>query len=141
MKKQIALAFIVVFSVSVGLAVAQPQRVPTGAVLFIESPDMGTAITAALIKKQVPVSVTTDREKATHILTAQTAAQKEGTGERVAKVLMFGGLAGSGKSRDTSITVADAAGSIVFAYNTRKADLQSAAEGVAKHLKNNIDSK
>lgn len=119
-------------------AVAQVAPLPSQAALYIEPSEMGAAIAAALIKKQVPVYVTTDKEKATHVLTATTAAQKEGTGERVAKVLILGAWAGSGKSRDTSVTVVDAAGNLVFAYTTRKADMQSAAEGVAKHIKNHI---
>ena len=135
---RIALCLTLCLLSSVSPAVAQPPALPSQAVLFIEPSEMGSAIAAALIKKKVPVLVTTDKAKATHVLTATTSAEKEGTGERVAKVVMLGSFAGSGKSRDTSVTVVDAAGSLVFAYTTKKASLQSAAEGVAKHIHNHI---
>ena len=59
--------------------------------------------------------------------------------ERVAKVLVLGWGAGSGKSRETSIVVTDTNGTVLFAYNTNKGNFQSAAEGVAKNLKNHIE--
>jgi hypothetical protein len=120
---------------------AQSVGIPSGAVLYVEPTDFGQALTAAILKKKVPVQVTTNRENASYFLASVTAGQKEGTGERVTKVLVLGAFAGSGKSRDTSVTITNAAGTVLFAYNTKKVSIQSAAEGVAKNLKNQIEHK
>lgn len=135
--KKFALALVLT-----SLATIVYARPADDVVLYVEPSEMGTAITAALIKKHVPVQITVDADKATHVLNATTDAKQEGTGERMAKVVMLGAFAGSGKSRDTSITIADKkSGAIVFAYNTRKADKQSAAEGVAKNLKKFLEDR
>ncbi len=123
------------------LSLFAQTRIPAGSVLYVEPTDFGRAVAGAILKKQVPVSVTTDKTKAAYFLDTSTLAEKEGTGERVAKVLVLGGWAGSGKSRDSSVTVTNADGLIVFAYNTKKANFQSAAEGIAKHLKEHIAGK
>jgi hypothetical protein len=131
----LTVAALAIFPVLLG---AQTGKIPTGSVIFVAPGDFSTEISAAIMKKKVPVSLTTVQEKADYVLTAKTDAQKEGTGERVAKVLVLGGFAGSGKSRDTSVTLTSKDGIVVWAYQTNKAKAQSAAEGVAKHLKDTI---
>jgi hypothetical protein len=133
-----ALTFIFIGAISIN---AQAARIPPGVVLYVEPTDFGQALSAAILKKQVPVRVTTDREKATYFLTSTTQAKTEGQGERIAKVLVLGAWAGNGKSRDSSVSITDANGVVAFAYNTRKSNFQSAAEGVAKNLKNHIENK
>ena len=54
---------------------------------------------------------------------------------------MLGAFAGNGKSRDTSVIVTDADGLMLWAYNTRQADFQRAAEGTAKSLKKHVEGK
>jgi hypothetical protein len=87
----------------------------------------------------VPVRITTDREKASYFLESVSEAKTEKTGERVAKVIMLGVWAGSGKSFDASVSITDKDGAVVFAYNSKKSNFQSAAEGVAKNLKQHIE--
>ena len=120
-------------------SVASAASIPHSAVLFVEPTEFGQALAAALLKKQVPVRVTTDREKATHLLLETHAAKQEGQGERVAKVLMLGGMAGSGKSFEATVSVTDRDGTVLFAHNMKKGNFQSAAEGIAKHLKKHIE--
>jgi hypothetical protein len=131
---------VVAFVALSSLASAQTTRVPVGAMLFIEPTDVSQALSAAILKKKVPVRLTVDREKASYVLTSVSEAQTEKTGERVAKVIMLGMFAGNGKSRDTSVSIVDADGAVLWAYTTRIPGLQSAAEGVAKHLKQHITS-
>jgi hypothetical protein len=108
-------------------------------VLFVEPTEFGQAPSAALLKKQVPVRVTTDREKATHILLETHEAKQEGQGERIAKIMVLGGFAGSGKTFEATVSVTDRDGIVLFAHNMKKSNFQSAAEGIAKHLKNHVE--
>jgi Pyruvate/2-oxoacid:ferredoxin oxidoreductase gamma subunit len=130
----------VVCLVGVSIA-AQTARIPAGVLLYVEPTEFGQALSAAILKKRVPVRITTDREKAAYFLASASEAKKEGTGERVAKVVMLGAFAGSGKSFDASVTVTDTEGSVLFAYSSKKSNFQSAAEGVAKNLKKHIEGK
>jgi hypothetical protein len=118
-------------------------RVAPGSVLFVDAADPGltTAIAAAIQKKKVPVTLTTREEHADYVLRVVTDAQKEGTGERIAKVALLGAFAGSGKSRQTAMTLEDRTGAIVFSYQTTKVKLQSASEGIAKHLGDHMKGK
>jgi hypothetical protein len=127
---------LIVFAASVEAA-----GIPRGAVLFVEESDMSDAVIAALIKKKVPVTVTLDRTKATYILEVTTDAEKEKTGERIAKVIMLGAWAGSGTKRDTAVVITCVeTASIAWGYNTRHSNMQSAAESAAKHLKKFIEN-
>lgn len=51
--------------------------------------DFGSAIAAALVKKQVPVTVVTDREKAQWTIKTVSSQKEDSTGTKVAK-LAFG---------------------------------------------------
>jgi hypothetical protein len=138
--RALVLSLVVCLAV-VGSLSAQTAHIAKGAFLYIEPTDFGKALSAAILKKQVPVRITTDREKASYFLTSVSEAKKEGSGERVAKVLVLGAFAGSGKTFDASVTVTDAEGSVLFAYSSKKGNFQSAAEGVAKNLKKHIENK
>ena len=120
-------------------SVVSAESIERNALLFVEPTEFGQALSAALLKKQVPVRVTTDRDKATHFLLEAHEAKQEGQGERIAKVLVLGGFAGSGKSFEASVSVTDRDGIVLFAHNMKKGNFQSAAEGIAKHLKNHIE--
>jgi hypothetical protein len=91
-----------------------------------------------MVKKKVPLIVTTNREKASLFLEETSKADKEGTGERVAKVLAFGAFAGSGKSYEASVTLTNGDGLLLWAHNSKKGDIRRAAEDVAERLEEHI---
>lgn len=129
------LALVVGFAIS---GDAQVGRVPPDAMVWVEDSEFGQALSAAIIKKHVPVVIVTDRERADFVMTESSKADKEGTAERVAKVLAFGMFAGTGKSYEASVTLTNREGIVVFAHNTTKGTIKSAAEDVAKKLRDHI---
>ena len=94
-----------------------------------------------VVKKKVPVVVTTKKEEADFIVSATSSEKKEGSAERVTKILAFGAFAGSGKEFNASVMVTNPAGDLAFAYNVKKGNFQSAAEAFAKNLGNHIKGK
>lgn len=117
-----------------------PTTLSVGARLYAEPTPFGMALAAALIKKHVPVTTVTDKTKAEFILSETSEAKKEGTGERIAKIAMLGMFAGSGKSFEATVTVANTEGSIVFAHSVKKGDFKKAAEDVANAIKKSLAS-
>jgi hypothetical protein len=118
---------------------AASTRMPAGAKLFIENSDFGMALSAAILKKHVPVTVLTDSSKADFYVRTASSATKEGGAERVAKVLAFGMGAGSGKHFDATVTISNKDGAIVFAHNSKKENFQSAAQNIAGEIKKSIE--
>ena len=132
------------------------DRVPQRARLFIEEGetvdasnaknrasygDFSVAITAALAKKKVPVIVVTDPDRADFLVRHTSSAREDSTGTKIAKIALLGSSAGSSHF-DASIMVIDKASSgVVFSYNVKKGNFQSAAEAFAKHLKDHIAGK
>ena len=116
------------------LAAQAPTRIAPNSVVYIEESEFGQALSAALMKKRVPLLVTTVRDKASFYIEETSKADKEGSGERVAKVIAFGVFAGSGKSYDASVRLTNADGIVLFAHSARKSNPRSAAEEVAKKL-------
>ncbi|HLQ51644.1 MAG TPA: hypothetical protein VK129_09115 [Terriglobales bacterium] len=98
-----------------------------------------TFLAAAIIKKQVPVIVVTDRAKADYEITGIANTEKAGW----AKMLFMG----VDNSNDlASIKVVEIKSSeVVYGYAVRKGNSyrgkQSAAEACAKHLKEKIEGK
>lgn len=98
-----------------------------------------TFLAAAIIKKQVPVTVVTDRTKADYEITGIASTEKAGW----AKMLFMG----VDNSNDmASIKVVELKSSeVVYGYAVRKGNSyrgkQSAAEACAKHLKEKIEGK
>ncbi|OFW37674.1 MAG: hypothetical protein A3J29_06275 [Acidobacteria bacterium RIFCSPLOWO2_12_FULL_67_14b] len=115
-----------------------PARIDLNALVFVEDSDFGQALSAAILKKKVPVLVTTARDKAQFFLEETSNASKEGAAERVTKVLAFGVFAGSGKSYEASVTMTNADGTVLFAHNAKKKDMRGAAEDVANKLNDHI---
>jgi hypothetical protein len=73
-----------------GLTHAQivgPPRVRPNATIFVENSEFGRALSAAILKKKVPVNVTTNRERADFFMEEGSNATKEGAAERVTKIL------------------------------------------------------
>jgi hypothetical protein len=98
-----------------------------------------TFLAAAIIKKQVPVVVVTDRAKADYEISGIASTEKAGW----AKMLFMG----VDNSNDmASIKVVEIkSNEVVYGYSVRKGNSargkQSAAEACAKHLKQKIEGK
>ena len=98
-----------------------------------------TFLAAAIIKKQVPVTVVTDRTKAEYEITGIASSEKAGW----AKMLFMG----VDNSNDmASVKVVELKSSeVVYGYAVKKGNSyrgkQSAAEACAKHLKEKIEGK
>lgn len=98
--------------------------------------DFGSALTAALAKKEVPVTVVTDQTKAQWIIKSTSSQQEDSTGTKVAKMAFCGILCGGYTKFEGTIQVVDLESSaVLFAYNIKKSNFQSAAEAFAKHFK------
>jgi len=146
--KSVVLAFIGLLGLS-GLAAAQQPRVVIEATETLDAGnaqhkakqvDFGSAITAALVKKEVPVTVVTDPTKAQWTVKAVSSQKEDSTGTKVAKMLFTGG--GNFTQFEGTIQVIDRESSaILYAYNVKKGNFQSAAEAFAKHFKNDFLAK
>lgn len=116
---------------------------PAGKRVFVEPQDgFESYISAAIVKKKVPVSVTTVRESADFIITSKVLPKEESTGSKIARC-MFAYCAGIGGSQTATVSLVDANGTVAWAYNVRKGgahNYQSSAEAIAKHLKKWLES-
>ncbi|HEY2924190.1 MAG TPA: hypothetical protein VGJ98_04420 [Candidatus Eisenbacteria bacterium] len=119
-------------------AAPAPTKISPGAKVYIQPNDFGMALTAAFLKKNVPVSVLTDSTKADFWVLTTSKAKEEKT---AVKIVRFLGGAGSGDKFDATVTVLNRDGTVVFAYTSRKENSQSAAQNVAKNLKKQIEKK
>ena len=122
-----------------GKAVDQSTKpMERGSRIYIAAIEGGfdTFLAAAIIKKQVPVVVVTDRTKADYEITGIASTEKAGW----AKMLFMG----TDNSNDlASIKVVELKSSeVVYGYAVHKGNSyrgkQSAAEACAKHLKEKI---
>ncbi len=96
--------------------------------------DFGSALAAALTKKEVPVVVVTDRSKAQWIVKSASSQKEDGTGTKIAKLALLG--SSNFTQFEGTIQVVDVASSaVLYAYNVKKGNFQSAAEAFAKHFK------
>jgi hypothetical protein len=96
--------------------------------------DFGSAIAAALLKKKVPVTVVTDTKKALWTIKSISSQKEDSTGTKVAKIAF--GFGGSFTKFEGTIEVIDnETSAVLFAYNIKKGNFQSAAEAFAKHFK------
>jgi polyisoprenoid-binding protein YceI len=103
--------------------------------------DFGSALAAALVKKQVPVLVVTDEHKAQWTIRSVSSQKEDSTGTKVAK-LAFGGWGGGFTKFEGTVQVIDVESSgVLFAYNVKKGNFQSAAEAFAKHFKNYLNKR
>jgi hypothetical protein len=97
--------------------------------------DFGASIAAALMKKDVPVTMVTDASKSQWTIKSVSSQREDSTGTKVAK-LAFGGFGGGFTKFEGSIQVIDNATSgVLYAYSVKKGNFQSAAEAFAKHFK------
>jgi hypothetical protein len=114
------------------------KPIPSGSKVYVAPMAGGidSYIVAGIIKKKLPVVVTTDREKADYEVTGVSESEKAGWAK------MF--FMGTDASREqASIKVAEIkTGDVVFAYSVHKRNSvrgkPSAGEACAKHLKEKI---
>ena len=118
---------------------ASPQRIERGSRIYIEPMDGFEAyLTAAILKKNVPLLVTDDEAKADYIVSGTSHIERAGW----AKTIFISGAPQAG----ASITIKNAhTGDLAFAYSVDKFNAaraqQSTAEACAKHLKEAIEKK
>ena len=95
-----------------------------------------------MLKKQVPMTVTTDQEKADYVLQAAPVDSKDESGAgKVARCLFLDCIGMNGYSEVSVRLLKKKDSSIVWAYQVRKGNsgplgVQSLSEAIAKHLKN-----
>ncbi|HEY2921582.1 MAG TPA: hypothetical protein VGK77_21560 [Candidatus Binatia bacterium] len=98
--------------------------------------DFGSALSAALVKKNIPVTVVTDKGKSNWTIQSVSSQKEDSTGTKVTKIIAFGAFAGSFTKFEGTIRVVDnETSAVLFAYNIKKSNFQSAAEAFAKHFK------
>jgi hypothetical protein len=128
-----------------GVCTAQDSRpganksIPRGAKVYIAPFETGfeTYLAAGLVRKQVPVTIVSSRDKAEFEVAGIAESEKAGW----AKMLFMG--SDSSKEQAGIKVVRIETGDVVFAYAVHKAysvrGKQSAAESCAKHLKRKIE--
>lgn len=97
--------------------------------------DFGAAIAGALVKKKVPVAVVTDQSKSKWTIKGISSQREDTTGTKIAK-LAFGGGGGFTKFEGTIQVIDNETSEVLYAYNVKKGNFQSAADAFAKHFKN-----
>ena len=121
-------------------AAQNSKSIPAGSKVYIAPMDgFETFLKAALEKKEVPLVVVEDKDKADFEITGASNSQKASTAKKILKL--------SWRSREeASINVANIkTGEIVFAYSAHKENSahgkKSSAEACAKHLKEKVSGK
>jgi hypothetical protein len=115
------------------------SKIRRGSRIFISPMDGGfeNFIAAGIQKKQVPLIVVIDRDKADYEMSGISDSEKAGW----AKMLFLGSQQ---SNEEASVKVSDLkTGAVVFAYSVHKTNSykgkQSAGEACAKHLKDAIE--
>ena len=97
--------------------------------------DFGAALAAALLKKKVPVTVVTDVTKSQWTIKSVSSQREDSTGTKVAKMAFLGAFSGGFTKFEGSIQVIDnTSTAVLYAYNVKKGNFQSAAEAFAEHF-------
>ena len=98
--------------------------------------DFGSAITAALVKKKVPVLVVTDKSKAQWTIKATSSQKEDSTVTKAVKIVALGIFAGDFTKFEGTMQVIDNESSaVVYAYNVKKSDFKQAAQKFAGGFK------
>ena len=137
MKRAVLAVFTLLFLVAAKPTSAQQPKV------FIDDADTNftNALTAAMIKKEVPATVTTDKGKADLILQVAPVDAKQESGLGKIARCAFAYCAGINGQSEVSVRLLKTQDStVVWAYQVRKGNggpggVQSLSEAVAKHLK------
>ncbi len=129
------------FAISQSVAPALDKPIPRGARVFIAPVEGGfeNYLAAAIQKKNVPITVVTNRDKADFEISGVAETEKAGW----AKMLFMGSAA---SKEQAGIKIVDIKSEeVVFAYAVHKSNSargrQSAAEACAKHLKEKVEFK
>lgn len=96
--------------------------------------DFGSAIAAALTKKKVPVLVVTDQTRADWTVKSVSSQKEDGGGTKVAKMLLMGRTDFT-KFEGTIQVIENESTVVLYAYNVKKGNFQSAAESFAEHFR------
>lgn len=112
--------------------------------VFIEAQDgFEVYLEAAIIKKQVPVTIVTDEHAANFVLKSAPVVSKEESGAGKIARCAFAYCAGINGTQTVSVQLVNpGTTSVVWAYSVRKggaSNYQSSAEAVAKHLKGYLE--
>ncbi len=123
-----------------GRAFAAARSLPEGSKVYIEAADgFDTYLSAALQKKQVPVTVVTDKAQADYELTGVSDHQKAGW----AKMAFTGSIHSDEQASVKLVNIKTS--EVVFAYAVNKKNSlhgrQTAAEACAKHMKQAMEGK
>ncbi len=98
--------------------------------------DFGSAISAALVKKKTPVVVVTDLSKAQWTIRSVSSQKDDSTGTKIAKMAFLGAFSGGFTKFEGTFQVIDNESTeLIYAYNVKKGNFQSAAEAFAEHFK------
>ena len=98
--------------------------------------DFGASIAAAMMKKNVPVTIVTDQTKSKWTIKSVSSQREDSTGTKIAKLAFVGPWSGGFTKFEGSIQVIDNDSSgVLYAYSVKKGNFQSAAEAFAKHFK------
>jgi hypothetical protein len=114
-------------------------RIPAGSRFYIGPIEGGYDIylAAAMHKKEVPITIVTDRSKADFELSGVSESEKAGW----AKVVFWGNTSSAEQASVKVVNVRT--GTVVWGYNVNKGSSargkQSSAEACAKHLKEKIE--
>ncbi len=135
-------AVLCLFVLSVMFAHSQTPaagRIAPNSRVFIEPMDgFENYLSAAILKKKVPIIVTDDKSKADYVITGTSHVEKAGW----AKTIFISGAPQAGAS---IVMKGATTGDLAFAYSVDKFNAaranQSTAEACAKHLKEAIEKK
>jgi len=146
MKSQFA-AFVLIFGSHLALGQAAAPMTRPGTIFIKGDPDFAVSITAAVQKKNVPVTVILNEQAAEYILQSSSVATQTESGLSKIARCAFAYCAGIGGSTNVSVQlvrVSDSA--VVWAYQVKKGNegshgTQSMSEAIAKHLKSEFFKK
>jgi hypothetical protein len=133
-----ALAVVLISALS-SFALAQSHQ---PAIFVKADPNFAIALTSAIEKKQVAVSVVTNPETADYTLQSADVYSKDETGAgKIARCLFADCVGMNGFSSVSVQLIRTRDSAVVWAYQVRKANsgplgIQSMSEAIAKHLKN-----
>lgn len=125
---------------SIGFAQSKPQ--PT--VYINQDGGFQTALSAAIFKKHVPITIVTDQSKAEYVLKATPIDSKSESGFSKFSRCAFADCIGINGNSEVSVQLMQRDnGEVVWAYQVKKGNagprgIQSLSEAVAKHLNNDF---
>lgn len=108
------------------------DKIPAGSKVFIEPMDgFDNSLSAAIMRKDVPVKIVDAKEKAEYVLTGTASTEKAGWAKTI-----FVSPKGSAHA---AVQLKTTDGTLVWAYSVDKTNAykgeQSTAEAIAKHMK------